>query len=988
MSSENTKSLDLATIRTRLTGARGRDYWRSLEQLAGTPGFQEFLDREFPRLASEWPEEDVVGRRNFMKLAGASLALAGLSACTKQPPETIVPYVRMPEDFVPGKPFYFATAIPGPGGAAGVLAESHMGRPTKIEGNPAHPASLGAASAIMQASVLSLYDPDRSQAITFRGDIRSYAAFLGSVKEALATQKPKQGGGICILTEAIASPTAAAQLQAILKQYPASKWYQFEPCAAHAAKAGAVMAFGEPVDTYYKLDGAKVILSLGADFLASGGASVRYAREFAAGRRVRGEKTEMNRLYAAETMPTNTGAKADHRLPVRASEMEAFTRAVAKALGVNLPGANPDGAGSPHAKWIGAVAKDLDRHKGASAVIAGGEQPGAVHALAHAINHHLGNIGRTVVHIDPIEAQGANTLEALAAELEAGKVELLVVIGANPVYSAPADLNFKEKLLKAALRIHHGLYDDETGELCHWHIPDTHYLENWSDTRAFDGTVSIIQPLIAPLYRSKSIHEFLAAFTELPESSGYEIVRGHWAPGKPDFETWWRKSVHDGVVADTASPAKNVGLKPSWPAPAPASTGIEVVFRPDPTVHDGRFSNLGWLQELPKPLTKITWDNAAMVSPALAEKLQLRNEEVVDLVYRNRTVKAPVWIVPGHAKDSVTVHLGYGRTRAGKVGNGNGFNAYSIRTASAPWFGADLEIVKTGARYPLACTQDHQSMEGRALALAGTIEEYRENPEFVEELAEAPPKGLTLYPDHKYEGYAWGMAIDLTSCTGCNACTVACQAENNIPVVGKDQVLAGREMHWIRIDRYFDGDLDNPSAIHQPVPCMHCENAPCEVVCPVAATSHSSEGLNDMTYNRCVGTKYCSNNCPYKVRRFNFFLYSDFVNPTVAMQKNPDVSVRSRGVMEKCSYCVQRINHARIEAKKEDRAIRDGEAVTACEASCPAQAIVFGNINDPASRVSRLKAEKLNYGMLAELNTKPRTTYLAALRNPNPEIEA
>ncbi|MSV30495.1 MAG: 4Fe-4S dicluster domain-containing protein [Bryobacterales bacterium] len=976
MTSDNTKSVDLAAIRARLTRARGRDYWRSLEQLAETPGFQEFLDREFPRQASEWPEEDVAGRRKFMKLAGASLALAGLSACTKQPVEEIVPYVRMPEEFVPGKPLYFATAIPAPGGAAGVLAESHMGRPTKIEGNPAHPASLGAASAIMQASVLSLYDPDRSQAIAFRGDIRSYAAFLGSLKEALAAQKSKQGAGICFLTETITSPTAAAQLRGILKQYPAAKWFQFDPTDAQTVKAGAVMAFGEPVDTYYRLEGAKVILSLGADFLGSGAASVRYAREFAAGRRVRGAKAEMNRLYAVETMPAITGAKADHRLPLRASEMEEFTRALVQK------------ADSPHAKWIAAVVKDLEQHRGSSAVIPGPEQPAVVHALAHAINYRLGNTGKTVIHIDPIEPQHAGTLEALAAELDAGKVELLIVMGANPVYSAPADLKFKDKLLQAPLRIHHGPYNDETGELCHWHIPDTHYLENWSDTRAFDGTVSIIQPLIAPLYRSKSIHEFLAAFTELPERSGYDIVREQWGAGKPDFETWWRKSVHDGVVAGTASPEKHVALKTNLPAPAPATAGIEIVFRPDPTIHDGRFSNLGWLQELPKPLTKITWDNAAMVSPSLAEKLHLQNEELVDLVYQNRTVKAPVWIVPGHAKDSVTVHLGYGRTRAGKVGNGNGFSAYSLRTADAPWFGAGLEIRKTGARYPLACTQDHQSMEGRSLALAGTVEEYRENPDFLEELAEAPPKGLTLYPDHKYEGYAWGMAIDLTSCTGCNACTVACQAENNIPVVGKDQVLAGREMHWIRVDRYFDGDLDNPSAIHQPVPCMHCENAPCEVVCPVAATSHSSEGLNDMTYNRCVGTKYCSNNCPYKVRRFNFFLYSDFVNPTVAMQKNPDVSVRSRGVMEKCSYCVQRINYARIEAKKEDRAIRDGEAVTACEASCPAQAIVFGNINDPASRVSRLKAEKLNYGMLAELNTKPRTTYLAALRNPNPEMEA
>jgi molybdopterin-containing oxidoreductase family iron-sulfur binding subunit len=963
--------LDLAAIRAKLAGVEGPKYWQSLEELAETEGFQDFLFREFPRQASEW-EDDEPGRRKFLKLMGASLALAGLSACTRQPNEQIMPYVRAPEEVIPGKPLFFATAMPLSGVATGLLVESHMGRPTKIEGNPEHPASLGSSDAFCQASVLSLYDPDRSQTVTHYGEITSWNSFLGQFRQAVADQKAKKGAGLRILTETVTSPSLVAQIRAWLKDFPAAKWHQYEPAGAHAARAGAKLAFGEPVNTYYRVENAKVILSLDSDFLTSGPGSVRYAR-------ARGTGSGM-RLYAAESTPTLTGAKADHRFPMRASEIQSFAADVAKQL-----------SGSA-GKAPAALIADLKNNSGACLVIPGEHQPPAVHALAHAMNQTLGNVGKTVIHTEPLEAEPVDQIESLRdliRDMDSGAVEMLVILEANPVYTSPADLPFAEKFAKVKLRVRLGLYDDETSELCHWHIPAAHYLETWGDTRAYDGTVTIQQPLIAPLYRGKSAQEMLALFSDQPERSSYDIVKGYWQERKPspDFEAWWRKSVHDGIVPGTAAAVKNVSAKVGQVPDLPSVNGLEIIFRPDPTIYDGRFANNGWLQELPKPLTKLSWDNAALISPATAQRLQLENMAVIELQYNGRTVKAPVWIMPGHAADSITVHLGYGRKRAGRVAHEAGFNAYSLRTSGAPWFGSGLQIRKTGGVYPLATTQHHWRMEGRNPVRAGTIAEYKTDPDFVQKMEELPPKTLTLYPEVKYEGYAWGMAIDLSACTGCNACVVACQAENNIPVVGKDQVERGREMQWIRIDRYYEGDLDHPATYHQPVPCMHCENAPCELVCPVAATNHSSEGLNDMVYNRCVGTRYCSNNCPYKVRRFNFLLYSDWETESLKLQKNPDVTVRSRGVMEKCTYCVQRINEAKIDAEKEDRPVRDGEIVTACQQSCPSQAIIFGNINDKESRVAKWKAQELNYSLLGDLNTRPRTTYLASLRNPNPEVE-
>ncbi len=991
--------LDLTLIRARLAGLRGQEYWRSLEELAETEAFQELVHREFPQDASVWI--DPIGRRAFLKLMGAALALAGLGACTRQPDEKIVPYVRAPEEIIPGQPLFFATALTLGGIATGVLVESHMGRPTKIEGNPKHPASLGATDAFAQASVLTLYDPDRSQVVTKAGAISTWDALLAALNTELQVQRASQGAGFRVLTGTVTSPTLAHQLRTLLAKFPSAKWHQYEPAGRDQVRAGARLAFGQDVDTHYRFDRADVILALDADFLFCGPGALRYTREFVARRRVRAGQTPtatMNRLYAVESTPTLTGAMADHRLPLRASQIEGFARAVARGLGVPAE-LSADTATSPaHAAWIAALVRDLQRHRGSSIVLAGDQQPPIVHALANAMNYALGNVGKTVFHTDPVDAKPVDqiaSLRDLARDMEAGRVEMLVIIGGNPVFTAPADLDFARHLSSVTLRIHLSLYDDETSALCHWHIPETHELESWTDARAFDGTVTIIQPLIAPLYGGRSAHELLAVLTGLSGRSSYEIVRDYWKGQLPsdNFERLWRTALQDGLINGTALPPKPVSLKPGFTGGSAAragpsdSRGLEIVFRPDPTIWDGRFANNGWLQELPKPRTKLTWDNAALLSPTTAERLGLSNEEVVELQYRGRMVRAPVWIMPGHADDSVTVHLGYGRTRAGRVGTGAGFNAFALRTSDAPWFGAGLEIRKTGERYPLACTQDHHSMEGRNLVRGGTLAQFLEHPDFVHAMGHEPPPALSMYPGFTYEGYAWGMAIDLNACVGCNACVVACQAENNIPIVGKTEVTRGREMHWLRIDRYYKGGLDNPETVHQPVLCMHCEKAPCEVVCPVAATVHGDEGLNEMVYNRCVGTRYCSNNCPYKVRRFNFLQYADYDTPSLKLLRNPDVTVRTRGVMEKCTYCVQRINTARIEAKKENREIRDGEIVTACQQVCPAEAIIFGNINDPHSRVSRLKAQPLNYGLLAELNTRPRTSYLARLRNPNPEIQ-
>jgi len=972
-------------LKNKLDTASGPQYWRSLQEIAGSEEFQEYLHREFPENASEWI--DPVSRRNFLKIMGASLALAGLTACTKQPEEKIVPYVRQPEELIPGRPLFYATAMTIGGYANGLLMENQMGRPIKAEGNPDHPASLGATDVFGQASILSMYDPDRSQSTTNIGNISSWTEFFQilNLRMKIEKQRPSPGSGFRLLTETITSPSLANQIRELLKTLPGAKWHQYESLNRDNAMEGARLAFGEPVETLYKLDQADVVLSLDADFMSHNPGHLRYIRDFISRRKVRSgaDNSKMSRLYVLESTPSITGAVSDHRLPLRSTHILEFAKAIAAGLGIG-------GSSTYSHPWVAPLVRDLQAHKGASIVIAGEYQPPELHAIAHAINGALGNNGKTVIYTDPVAAEVVNqqnSLRQLITDMHSGTVDTLVILGGNPVYNAPSDFNVADALSKVSLRIHLSMDHNETSNLCHWHIPETHFLESWGDARAFDGTVSLIQPLIAPLYEgSKSAYEIIAALNGISATKPHDMVHDYWKSqtSQADFERFWEKALHDGVVPNTASAVKNVTAKTNFTgynAEPKEDSSFELIVRPDYNTYDGRFANNGWLQELPRPLTKITWDNVALISPTAAKKLELENEDVVELKLNNHAVKAPVWIMPGQAENSVTIHLGYGRKLAGHVGNNVGFNAYQLHTSNSTWNTPGLSVTKVSGHYPLSTTQEHHVMEGRDIVRSHSLEEYLKHPH------EKEHEELTsLYPPYEYKGYAWGMAIDLNSCVGCNACVVACVAENNIPVVGKSEVKRGREMHWIRIDRYFEGSMDAPRIHHQPVPCMQCENAPCELVCPVNATNHSSEGLNDMVYNRCVGTRYCSNNCPYKVRRFNFFLYSDLKTPSIQLGRNPDVTVRTRGVMEKCTYCVQRINQVRIDSEKEDRKIKDGEIVTACQQACPAEAIVFGDINDKESKVSKLKADQLNYALLEELNTKPRTTYLANVRNLNPEI--
>jgi MoCo/4Fe-4S cofactor protein with predicted Tat translocation signal len=1044
----------------------GKKYWRSLEELADTPVFREFVAREFPQQAEGW--NDPFERRTFLKLMGASLALAGLSGCVFQPPEKIVPYVKQPEERVPGKALFFATAAPLFGAAIPVLVRSNEGRPTKIEGNPDHPNNRpldfpaedpfrdprgsSATDIFTQASILGLYDPDRSQTLTYREDIRPWTAFVGAMQQVVNDQKPKQGAGIRFVTETITSPSLGAQMKELLTAFPQAKWHQWEPANRDNARAGAMMAFGQPVNVTYKFDVAGRVLSLDADFLSGRPPYLRYAREFMGRRRVTENNRDMNRLYVIETTPTNTGAIGDHTWNVKPSEFEGLVRTIAS------------GGSAGSYPWIASLLRDLQQHKGASIVIAGDNQPPIVHALAHAMNDSLGNIGKTVFYSEPLEVNPVDqrqSLQDLVNDLDAGRVELLMFVGGNPVHNTPPDLKLDfNRLQKAKLRVHLSEYKDETTELCHWHVPAAHYLESWGDARSYDGTVTIIQPLIEPLYEGKTAYELLGVFSDQYDRRPYDLVRAYWQQhrtqigaanasaagsatpaqqngGSPaqqgagsvaEFETWWRQSVHDGFIPNTAFQTKTVSLNRGFmsqpPTAQPAAAGFELVFHIDPSLYDGRFANNGWLQELPKPLTKVTWDNVAIVSPNSAKQIAgisdnggaVKGREhyvpVVEITNQHgQKILAPLWIMPGQLDGVVTVHLGYGRRLAGRVGGTQaqpvGFDAYQIRNSFEPWFSSGVQVRAAGDEHVLATTQLHFTLEDpnfskeeRDVVHSATLTEFLNGSGAKQKEGEsagqqAGHQHATLYPDYDYKNqsenapnYAWGMAIDLNNCIGCNACTIACQAENNIPVVGKTEVVRSREMHWIRIDTYYRGfDPNHPEGTNfMPVPCMHCENAPCEPVCPVHATVHSAEGLNDMVYNRCVGTKYCSNNCPYKVRRFNFFLYQDWNTPTYQLMRNPDVSVRSRGVMEKCTYCVQRIQNAKIQAELEDRKVHDGEIITACQAVCPTDTIVFGDVNDPNSRVSRIKASERNYALLDDLNTRPRTTYLSQLKNPNSEI--
>jgi MoCo/4Fe-4S cofactor protein with predicted Tat translocation signal len=1017
-------SPDLETVRQKLKDAKGPKYWRTLEEFADEKAFGELLEREFPRQASEWV--DAVSRRNFLKLSAASLALAGMAGCTKQPLEQILPYVRQPEELIPGKPVFYATAMPFAGYGIPLLVESHEYRPTKVEGNPQHECSLGATDIFAQASILDLYDPDRSTTVTHMGDPKPWDDFVGSIRDQVLSQKVLQGAGLRFLTGAVSSPTLGSQMRAILQMYPQARWHRYDPVHRDSARAGSRMAFGGYYDAVYKFAAADVVVSLDGDFLSGAWfpGFVRYSRDFMSRRK--DPRKGMNRLYVAESSPTTTGMKADHRLGLRPSEVEKIARALAAKVGVSAGGAEPL-QDAEQQKWVDAVAADLTKSHGKSLIVPGEFQTPQVQALAHAMNAALGNVGQTVNYIDPVEidpVEHTQSIRELVDDIKAGKVRVLVMMGVNPVYEAPADLEF-DKAMETLLEhrdndgnrdtvvVQLSLYKNDTTPYAHWHIPATHYLESWSDVRSYDGTATIIQPLILPLYDGHSPHELLTLFNDQPGGYAYDLVSTYWRSqyNKPDFEEWWRRSVHNGYISDSAFPVRQVSAR-SGPVPAtatfPSGEGeYEIMFRPDPCIYDGKFLNNAWLQETPKPLTRTTWDNVAMISPKMAEKWgfdQIKDQNdhqsdaqnVLEIEFQGRKVRAPYWAQPGHPENAITLFLGYGQKTTGRVGTGYGYDAGSVRPASAQYMGTGAKISTTKDFWSLAVTQGHFSMQDREPVKAEKLADYLKKPDFVHGKEPEPGPNETLYrpndfpydkPDFNKLGYAWGMAIDLNSCIGCQTCAVACQAENNISVVGKEQVQRGREMQWIRIDAYYGGDPANPSAYFQPVPCMQCENAPCEPVCPVGATLHSTEGLNDMVYNRCVGTRYCSNNCPYKVRRFNFLLFADYDTPSLKMLRNPDVTVRSRGVMEKCTYCVQRITAARINSEKQNRPIRDGEIIPACAQACPTEAIVFGNIHDKNSRVSKIKADPRDYQLLAELNTRPRTTYIGAVSNPNPELE-
>ena len=969
---------------------RARTYWRSLEELAETPEFTAIVEREAPRF------RDIVNaldRRRFLQLMAASMALGGLSGCgPEENVRQLVPYVEAPENVVPGRNRYYTGATIQDGYATGVLVAHQMARPIKVEGNPDHPASLGAASAIMQASILDLYDPRRAQTLFGEGHIATWESFISVLNGRRETLLAGKGEGLRVLTGAVTSPLFAAQMAKLQQQFPEMRWHQWEPLHRDNEFAAATRSFGKPVDKILDLSKADRIFAVESDLISATPGALAYARQFAAKRRPAETGGKMSRVYAIESTPTLLGAKADHRLAMRPDEIASALRHLAGLLG-----AGPQQwtqAENAHAAWLKAVADDLNHNKGKALLHAGREQGVEVHLLTDAINHALGAFGSTVSLIAPVEAMPSSrqqSISELTGDMASGKVDTLIILGANPVYDAPPELDFAARLRSVPFSISLARYDDETAIACKWRIPAVHEFESWSDARAFDGTVTMLQPQARPLYGGRSTHEILAALLGDASPDSYALLRDFWQERAQDekrgeFEDFWHKALQVGIVPDTA--AAPLSLTPNADIatqlqgdPPPAKPTLQALFRADEANWDGRYANNAWLLEMPRAFTRLTWDNAARIAPGTAKRLGLKTNDVVEISLAKTKLKAPVYVLPGQAADCITLPLGWGRT-VGGLAAGAGFDAYAARRADAAWVAEITSLVKTGETYQLATTQDQDRVLGRDLVLEGDLDQFNSDPGKI-----VPPKKTkSLYPPFQYPDRAWAMSIDLDSCIGCQACVVACQAENNVPIVGKDQVLAGRAMHWLRVDRYYSGSADAPDTAFEPMPCMHCEQAPCEVVCPVHATVHDHEGLNLMVYNRCVGTRFCSNNCPYKVRRFNFYGYAN-KNDRPPESWNPEVTVRDRGVMEKCTYCIQRIRTTQIDAAKEDRKIGDGEVRTACQQSCPTQAIVFGDRNDKGSAVAKRKASPIDYVLLDELNTRPRTSYSALIRNPNPAIK-
>jgi MoCo/4Fe-4S cofactor protein with predicted Tat translocation signal len=1004
-----------------------KTHWRSLAELNDLPEFRAFAEAEFPEVA----DPGGINRRRWLQIMGASMALAGVAGCETEKQE-LLPFAKRPDGRTPGKPQQFATAMDLSGSAIGLLVTCVDGRPVKVEGNPQHPQSLGASHAHAQAAILELYDPDRSQqpvhgvgqseVVHFADREKDqWSAYDEFARGHFATVREKLGAGFAVLSEANSSPTIARLRTEMLEAMPQARWVQYEPLTDDNVRAGAVAALGKPYRTQLDLASAKVTVCLDADLLGSHPASLRYARDFATGRDVADGK--MNRLYVVESDFSITGSAADHRLPLRSGEIAAFLGRLQEKIAqlASTEDGIRERVDSQLDKFVAAVAADLVEHRGQSIVAVGPRQPAAVHAAVHQLNAMLQNVGKTVRYTlanadEPAQGQ-VEQLKALAADLQAGSITTLLVLGGNPVYDAPADLDFASGLKQVKHSIHVGLYRNETALACGWHLPQAHFLESWGDARSFDGTYSVIQPMVAPLYDGRSWAELVAGVLGETLPKSVDLVRETFQAiaGDRYSEPLWRKTVHDGLLADSAWPAQSVDPQSTEPLPtnlteaAPVNGEIELVFCRDTSTYDGRFANNGWLQECPDPLTKLVWDNVAIMSPATAKLLDVTTEAVVSLQVGDQSIEVPVYVLPGQADGSVAIALGYGRTAAGQVGGladsqveSIGVSAYPLRSSGAMYVVGGVKVSPVGRRYRLASTQDHHAidtvgMKERArrvgdLIREGSLKHYNEHPDFAQHVVHHPPLE-SMWSELEYNGHRWGMSIDLSKCIGCTACVVACQAENNIPVVGKDQVARGREMHWIRIDRYFKGDAEHSEDVEvamQPLACHHCELAPCEQVCPVAATVHSSEGLNDMVYNRCIGTRYCANNCPYKVRRFNYFNYhkelEDANHEISKMMYNPEVTVRSRGVMEKCTYCVQRIQATKIETKNEGQPIQDGLIQTACQQACPTQAIVFGDLADKTSQVSMDQEDDRAYAILAELNVKPRTMYMAKIRNPSPHL--